>query len=251
MDAQSELLSHIFDLAERSYKQNIYTFTGFLSQGEQSDVLAAGRELAYVPYTFFGGCEGCERRMLRFGSEETLGYAADFPISTLKVSPLLEKFSDDLTHRDFLGALMNLGVEREVVGDIVVRGNSAYIFCEDAMAEYLAQNLTRIRHTSVKCEISKECPEEAQPVFDESEMPIASLREDALIAAVYNLSRSKCDELFHSKCIFIDGRQCEKGSTSLKEGQTFSVRGFGKFIFDGAGGQTRKGRVYVRIRKYV
>ena len=75
--------------------------------------------------------------MLRFGSEETLGYEEAFPISCVVIRPSAPKFAEELTHRDFLGALMNLGIERDVLGDIIVRGAVGYVFCEDAMADYL------------------------------------------------------------------------------------------------------------------
>ena len=81
------------------------------------------------------GTEGCERQMLRFGSEETLGYEEAFPISCVVIRPSAPKFAEELTHRDFLGALMNLGIERDVLGDIIVRDAVGYVFCEDAMAD--------------------------------------------------------------------------------------------------------------------
>lgn len=137
MKEKEELKRRVLDLANRCYQQNIYTFSGFLNVAEVSDVYAMERELDFVPWKLFGGTEGCERQMLRFGSEETLGYEEAFPISCVVIRPSAPKFAEELTHRDFLGALMNLGIERDVLGDIIVRGAVGYVFCEDAMADYL------------------------------------------------------------------------------------------------------------------
>ena len=150
MREEDEIKRRILDLANRCYQQNIYTFSGFLNAAEVSDVYTMERELDFVPWKLFGGTEGCERQMLRFGSEET--------ISCVVIRPSAPKFAEDLSHRDFLGALMNLGIERDVLGDIIVRDAAGYVFCEDTMAAYLAEHITQVRHTSMTTEITKECP---------------------------------------------------------------------------------------------
>lgn len=251
MESNAALLSHVKDLADRCYKNNHYTYTDFLSQGEQSEILKIEKELNFLPHRFFGGNEGCERQMLRFGSEEMLGYDEEFPIRCLKVSPLSEKYSDELTHRDFLGALMNLGIERAVIGDIIVREHTGYIFFEEGMSEFLCENLNKVKHTNVRCEVCESCPEEARPKFSNEELNIPSGRADAVVAEVFRLSRSRSQELFKNGNIFINGKQCENSSAILREGTTVSVRGYGKFIYDGMLAETRKGRLRVAVRRYV
>ncbi len=243
--------NRILDLANRCDQSGIYTFSDFLDMGQQAVFFEMERELSFVPHTLFGGGEGCERRMVRFGSEEALGYEEDFPISCLTVQPLMQKFADSLTHRDFLGALMHLGIERDVLGDIIVRENVGYIFCEDTIAEFIAEHLDKVKHTSVSCTVGKECPAGAKPMFSSEEMVVSALRRDAIVAKAYKLSRSESGRLFAAKRVFINGRQCESPGSVLKEGDVVSVRGFGKFVFDGMLTETKKGRVRVRIRRYV
>ena len=223
----------MLDLANRCYQQNIYTFSGFLNAAEVSDVYSMERELDFIPWKLFGGTEGCERQMLRFGSEETLGY------------------EEALSHRDFLGALMNLGIERDVLGDIIVRDSVGYVFCEDAMAAYLADNITQVRHTVMTTEVTKECPGQAAPQFLEEEFVVSSNRCDAIIAKAYKLSRTRSTELFHAGKIFVNGRQYDRNSGILKSGDIVSVRGFGKFVFRGFLQETKKGRIRVGIARYV
>lgn len=242
MQHSDELLSHISDLAERSFARNIYTYSGFLNLAGQSAVHSIEKDLKYAGITFFGGQDGCERQMVRFGSPEMLGYEEDFPICILEIKPLSGKFSDALSHRDFLGAIMNLGIDRELIGDICVRDNTGYVFADTKMADYISENLTKVKHTAVSCTVCSEIPENAAVQFKEIDLIVSSNRCDAVVARIFNLSRGKSQELFRSGNIFINGRACENSSLELKEGSVVSVRGFGKFIFDGITGQTGKGR---------
>lgn len=98
-----QLKKRFLELAEKSYAQNIYTFTGFLSMAEQEALFEAMQKNKSYTFSLSGGGEGCERQMARFGSPEELGYEEPFPVEILKISPLLEKFADNFTHRDFLG----------------------------------------------------------------------------------------------------------------------------------------------------
>ena len=108
MDTEELLKKRFRELARKCYQQNQYTFTGFLSLADLSCFYETEKEISYVPYTIWGGSDLCERVMIRFGSEEELGYEEEFPIVCIEVKPLAAKFADELTHRDFLGALMNL-----------------------------------------------------------------------------------------------------------------------------------------------
>lgn len=251
MKEKEELKRRVLDLANRCYQQNIYTFSGFLNAAEVSDVYAMERELDFVPWKLFGGTEGCERQMLRFGSEETLGYEEAYPISCVVIRPSAPKFAEALTHRDFLGALMNLGIERDVLGDIIVRDAVGYVFCEDAMADYLEKNITQVRHTTMTTEVTKECPAQAAPQFAEEELVVSSNRCDTIVAKAYKLSRTQSVELFRAGKIFVNGRQYDRNSGILKAQDIVSVRGFGKFVFRGFLQETKKGRIRVEIARYI
>ena len=125
----TQLKKRFAELAERSYQKNVYVFTDFLNLSEQAVFFEQERELSYAGYTLWGGTESSERRMLRFGTEELLGYEEPFPITCIRIRPAAKKFAEDLNHRDFLGALMHLGIERSVLGDICLRDQEAYLIC--------------------------------------------------------------------------------------------------------------------------
>ncbi len=246
-ERELQLLANRFqDLADRSFRQNMFTFTGFLSLAEQ-DVLHRAAAKAGVRPSLFGGAEYAERQMARFGDPEELGYEEPFPIVCLCVEPLMEKFAEDFSHRDFLGAVLNTGIDRSAVGDIFPEEKRAYLFCTDAIAPWLEENLTRVRHTRVRCRRVEDVKDLPGPVLVYREEHVASPRCDGVVAAVWNLSRSKSLELFRQKKVFVNGRQMENNSCQLKEGDRVSVRGYGKFFFRGEKHLSRKGKPVVGI----
>lgn len=245
-----QIKNRIKELAEKSYRQNVYTFSGFLGLSEQTLFWEMERELSYARYQFWGGSENTDRVLLRFGDPEEWGYEEEWPIVCIHIRPLLMKFADQLSHRDFLGALMNLGIDRSTLGDIRVGEKEAYLFCLDSIAEYICDSLDKVKHTSVKCTVVKELKDipVEEPVTEEHLLP--SLRLDVCLAKVYKQSRNDILEQFRSGKVFVNGRLCENNSRTLKEGDVVNLRGNGKFIFDGLSHETKKGKLSVLVRRY-
>ena len=250
MEADELLKKRITELAEKAYQNNIYTFSSFLGMSELSDYYGMKRELSFVPGEVFGGYDGAERCMIRFGSEELFGYEEGFPIACLKIRPLMQKFADDLGHRDFLGALMNLGIERSTLGDIILKDNVGYLFCTETIAPFIIENLTKVKHTSVLCEETTELPPIGKEDLSEVKIQIPSERIDSVVAKVYHFSRSESVEYFRQKKIFVNGRLCENNSYFLKPADVVTVRGCGKFIFEGAAGLSKKGKLNATVLIY-
>ena len=242
-----QLKNRFRDLADKSFQQNMFTFTGFLGLSEQDAFWQVERELHYAGYMPDGGYEGADRVMIRFGKAEELGYEVPFPIVCLHIRPLVAKFADKLSHRDFLGALMNLGIERSTIGDIKVGDKEAYLFCQDSIAEYICENLGQIKHTHVRCEVTDSYAEVAAEEPELKTIQVSSARVDAVIAKVYNKSRNECLELFRTGKVFIGGRLCENNSRLLKQGETVNARGYGKFVFSGEPRETRKGKLSIEV----
>lgn len=245
-----ELLNRFRDLADRCYQKNVYTYTGFLSIADISDFHLIEKEFSHVPYELFGGYDLSERMILRFGSEEFLGYSEDFPITILEIFPLMNKFADELNHRDFLGALMNLGIERDVIGDIIVESPKAYVFVLNSIVEYIIENLTRIKHTSVMVKKVEELPKVAVKESRMETIQIPSERVDVIISKVYKLSREASIQLFREGKVFVEGRLCENNSKILKPGENITVRGFGKFMYLGYNTLSRKGKINAEVLMY-
>ena len=253
------LKGRLGDLANAAYSQNRYTYTNFLSASDLDIFYRNIEDLSFAGYSLFGGKESGERVMIAFGNEAFCGYKPEFPISIIKATALQDKFSEDLNHRDFLGALMNLGIEREMIGDILVaesaktgKHSSAYIFCVDSIADYIVESLTKIRHTNIRCSICcADDTEEIQLRKEPFHIIAASARADAVTAAIPGLSRSSTSLLFREKKFTLGGRLYENSSYQLKPGDVFSIRGYGKFELLSIGAVTRKGRLNIELLKYV
>ena len=179
------------------------------------------------------------------------GVWAGSEICAVKIEPLAEKFAENFSHRDFMGAILNLGIDRSTIGDICVEGKCAYVFCTSAMSVFLQETLEQVRHTKVRCVPVEKLEALPEKKLSYREEHVASLRCDGIVSAVWRLSRSQGQTLFSQKKVFVNGRLTENGSQMLKDGDTVSVRGFGKFIFRGEKNTTKKGRLVIGADLFV
>ena len=204
-DAERQQLTNRFEeLANRADKQGFWTETEFLTLAEQ-DILCSLR--LCLPYSLHAGYPDGERKVAAFGSEDIFGCEYPCPIVCVKIAPASQKFADQLTHRDFLGALMGLGVRREVMGDILITDNVGYLFCLESIAPYIIDTLSEVKRTTVRCALSEPPTALLQPPPITS-VVIASERLDAIISAVYQLSRSVGKELIQQGRVFISAALC-------------------------------------------
>ena len=244
-------LKHLSDLQEAAWNRNIVTFSDFCGLNELNIFYSSQADFSSVKTVTSGGYDTAERQMIAF-IPDALSYEWKFPILAVNIRPLNAKFADVLTHRDYLGSLMNLGVDRSRIGDIAVMDNySACVFCEEKLAGYLSTELTRVKHTSVVCTVSD--PEEISytPKTEEIGGTVASVRLDSLIALAFHMSRSAVIPLIEGGRTFINGRLSTSNGARLKEGDIISVRGQGRFCLGALEGTTKKGRQFVRLRRYV
>lgn len=236
------------ELCQRAAKHHTTLYSRFLNLAQQKDaIIAAGK--AQVAYCLFGGVADCERKMLAADADEMPEKCA-FPIACLCASPRSQRFAAPMAHRDVLGALMGLGIERELIGDIVMREEGAYIFCLERMAAFICESLTQIGRTDVNCTIASP-PEGALRETKEMRLQVSSPRLDAIAAHLFHLSRGDAQTLFRQGRVMVDDAVCQRPDYQLKPGQVISVRGYGRAQYLGVEGQSKKGRDIVRIALYV
>ena len=245
---ESELQKRFRDLASRAAARGIYTQTAFLTQKEQEELAALSLPIAY---RLEGVFPEAERRVAVFGSEEEFGYPPEKSLALLKIAPKDEKFAVEISHRDCLGALMALGIRRDQIGDIVTVGKRAYFAVLRTMAAYCMEGIDRVGKNSVSVTEERDLPSEAEPRWEERLITAASARADAVVAAVYDLSRAEGKALFEKERVSINGAICRSPARELCGGERVSVRGFGRFYYDGAVGETRSGRCRIAVRIFL
>lgn len=230
------------ELYNRAFERGYTTYSEFLNLDEQSVL-----ESSYLPCVKSGGYPTAERVVAAFGNNAD---ESDFPVALLRISPASEKFSDNLTHRDFLGGLMNLGIKREMLGDIIVCGNTAYLFCLEQIKDYIIQNLSKIKHTTVNVKQLDELPQNVVSEPKEVELIVPSLRLDAVISAVYKLSRKDSVNLINGDKVFINSKAIKNTSCRIKQEDIISVRGKGRFKFISELRTTKKDRLVILLNLY-
>lgn len=234
------------ELCQRAVQRDQPLYSHFLNLAEQRDAAIAARK-AGAEASFFGGRADCERKMLGVGAFAPPEEA--FPIACLLIAPRGARFAQPLAHRDVLGSLMGLGIEREVLGDIAVRQEGAYIFCESRMADFIMGALEKVGGAFVDCRMSAP-PEGALRAVRQTRIPVNAPRADAVIARLYGLSRGDAQTLFRQGRVFMDDAPCERPDDTLKEGQILSVRGYGRARYAGIDGQSKKGKLYLLMEIY-
>ncbi len=250
MDKDEILIKKRFiDLSKMSYQKGISLFTDFLSMNELSILHNTKSSELSAAYCTFGGYEFAERQMAMF-VPDALFYDMPYPITVLQIMAKYPKFAQELSHRDYLGAVIHLGVDRCKIGDIVVREKEAYIFCHEKMAQFFCDELTQIKHTAVDtvvCDVPKEI---SKPDFAELTGTVSSLRADSIAALALHRSRSSIQDLFKMQKIFVNGKIIESGSYIMKEEDILTVRGFGRFIFKEVINITKKDRLHILILQF-
>ena len=246
MDTGDSLFrKRLAELSARADRTGMCFYLGFLSAPELSLALDMERAGILKNMESFGGCPDAERRMVRFGPED-----GPWPIACVEIAPRSVKFAGETDHRDVLGALMSLGIERDVLGDLRRVGPRWLCFARQEMAPALTE-LREVRRTPVRCRILDRTEPLPPQEMKKETVLVSSERADAIIAELCSLSRSAAAELFRREKVFINGRICPDPSSRLKEGDVFSVRGFGKFVMRTQSGVSKKGRLYLTVDRYV
>lgn len=256
-----QLLERRFaELSRTAYQRDIITFTDFLNLNEQNILHMLPKDRLCTRVVSFGGYGIAERQMaafipdalyLRYGKSVLESNEIGYPFDAVRISPLSRKFSEELSHRDYLGAILNIGIERSKTGDILTSGGEAIVFLHKDMTDLVCSELTRVRHTSVRGEVVPVADIDYTPEYEEIRGTVASVRLDSLLSVAFSSSRTKLTGLIEGARVFVNGRLITSNGYQPEEGDIISVRGMGKFRFESSGARTRKNRVSVIIYKYI
>lgn len=242
----------LIELANIAYNRNIPIYTDFLNLNEQNVYYNISKNLLPpVGVKPMGGYNLAERKIIAFYPNEMEEYL-EYPYTTLYIKPSNKKFAQELSHRDFLGAIMNLGIERSKIGDILVKEDICYLFCMNTIADYITENLLKIKNTNVVVGIAScDSLDNYEPNYEEIKGTVASLRLDCIIALAYNSSRSKLTGYITEGKVFVNGKLITSNAYNLKNGDIISVRGYGKFKYIEEITKTKKNKLLITLHKYV
>ena len=245
------ILSRAEELMQRCVDSNVITYTDFLDLRMQGIVNDA---IKYSPCRHFsdGGYADAERCRIVFlpdwASEEN--YAQDCPNEILRVC--IKKGGRQLGHRDYLGAMLGLGISRAKTGDIIVRRDGADIIIDKSMEEFLLANFFKAGRTELSLSVVPISEINMSEIRTETVTDtLASLRLDAFLASAYRTSRSRAQEAISQGIVFLNHAECRKSDAPIRDGDVVSVRGKGKCILEEIGKTSKKDRTFITIKKFI
>ncbi len=240
----------LIELSQQAYVRGICVYSSFLNLNELNLFYKTINTISPVSYQLFGGYKEAERRVICFYDDDSFPNVS-FPIVCVSITPHSVKYSEALIHRDYLGAILNLGIERTKIGDILAQEKKAYVFCYKEIASFICESLERVKHTNVQAKIVD---------FDESDYKIetkvmsgtvSSVRLDSLLSITFKASRSSLSGLIEGGKVFVNGKLILSNSFVPKEDDIISVRGLGRFVFKRVETQTKKNRYRIIVEKYI
>ncbi|MGN0452734.1 MAG: YlmH/Sll1252 family protein [Ruminococcus sp.] len=248
MDEIKLLQSRIDDLV-REASSGKYTYIGFLNEKEASVANSYVKNKG-VHFAFNGGYEGASRVVLLVSDDEYSLYDHDL----LPFSALIVKARDGakLSHRDYLGSFMSLGIKRECVGDIVsLDSSTAVVFLLKEMSAFILSELSGVGGESVKVDYYKGSTEKFADKYEQLSVIVSSMRADSVVSACAKVSRSESTKLISSDSVFINYSVTTKVSQTVNFGDIISIRGFGKFKIVKQVTTTRRDRLVLSVLHYI
>ena len=250
------LLAQILDKVEMVEKKNKIEYTDFLDLAQIELVQKFINKIKLQNYMIYGGFEQAERKMFVIYPDKFNSVVVEKNLSNI-IQIIRIDLPDDLkgkyTHRDYLGAVIKLGIERKKIGDIIVDQNGADIIADKDVVKFLIDNLGSLTRFS-KSTISVQNIEDLRPVEikkEELEIIVSSMRLDNVISELARCSRNKALDIINTERVFINF-ECEtKKTKQVKTGDMITIRGKGRFFVKEIIGQTRSGRTVIKIEKFV
>lgn len=240
-----EFLRRIEDLYNRARNRNVITYTNFLTPTEAQLIKTSYLGKSVV---FSGGRDEAERVRAFFLPE----YMEELEVKEY-IKALRLKFSfKELSHRDFLGAILNLGIKRECLGDIYVFEKEAYVFVTSEVVEFIKLNLTKVGKIGVVIEeVEFDKVKLPELKLQEVKFSVQSLRLDSVASGIFNESREKMNLNIRDGIVMLNYLVCQNTSQAIKEGDIISIKGFGKAVILEIGGITRRGKTFIVAGRYV
>lgn len=237
----------VIDKANSCLRSYDLKYTEFLNPYETKNAIAILNAIDDINYTVDGGYENCERSLIYiypfYMTEDTIEKSIRF----LKISGNF-KFRS-ISHKDYLGSLLGLGIKREKIGDILIHENYCQVVVSEDICDFILFNLTKVARNNVTVEeINRDEILYSEPNFKEVSFTVSSERLDCIISGVYNLSRQDSSQIINAEKVFVNYEKIDAIARSIKNNDIISVRGKGRFIVSEIGDNTKKGRIKVKAK---
>ena len=241
-------LRRVDDFAKATEKYKSPQFTRFISPHERVLFEQNADTSPFVTAMIWGGDTQCERCVIGFFPDFCEPLETLFPICALRVEA-----PQALEHREILGSVLGLGIERCLIGDIVMtKEKNAVLFCMDSIADFIRMNLVRVGRQKVRVETADLSEIVLSPKqTKEISGTVASLRLDSVVGLATGRSRTKAQEMIEASLVQKNWMTEENPSCIVSEGDIFSVRGVGRMRLSQVQGETKKGRIRIRIEQYI
>ena len=246
-EADRPAAAKAMDRLELAVKTYTPQFTDFMDPYKAHSIkdMLSGGDCEIIVY---GGYADSERVKIGFFPEFTVPDEKDFEIVPVEIS-YKRQFSRELTHRDFLGSILGLGITREKTGDIIVEESRAIAFTDIDIADYIVINLERVGHTKVNVKITENFVPKTREAA-EKRFTVPSLRLDAVLGGALNISRGRTAEYIKGEKVFINWKKEISVSHTVKEGDMITLRGMGRVKINEIIGNTKKDRILLSVLVY-
>lgn len=245
------LVARFWDMAERADRHGQSEFSQFMDPGQRS-LISEYSHLWPVEICSFGGFEDAERQVMAMSGRLAAGVSGEllaWPLVAVEVTGNFQ-FAK-VTHRDYLGALLSLGLKRELFGDILVTANGCQVVLHEHALPYVLANWVSVGPVGIgvsQIDLASLQPPEREST--ERTATVATLRLDAVLAVAYGLSRSRATELIKAGKVKLNHRPETRPDRQLAEGAMLSLAGLGRAELLGVGGSSKSGRVFIRVGRW-
>lgn len=259
MKKTDALYSGLNDKLVRCVEDGYITFSDFLDEYEQSEVLKQFSKSSGCNLIIYSVNKNFERAMAVFvpsflnisNSQELKDFFEENGTCPIKCILIKKDRFSSLSHRDYLGALMGLGIERKMLGDIIVFPEGAYVFVNEKITKYILENLNSVGRGSVQVEETDFLPESDTLNIKTITVTVASMRLDNIVSSAFNISRTKASQAISEGLVFQNGVQTDKPDLKVAVGDKIVLRKKGKSVIKDIVGKSRKDRYVVQIDIYI
>ncbi|SES65658.1 RNA-binding protein YlmH, contains S4-like domain [Natronincola peptidivorans] len=242
------LLVKALDKTENVLRTHDIKTTDFLNPYEEKAITNVLATFENINWIVTGGYQEAERKIIIIFQDYLSVDDIKIPLTAVEITRNLQ--SKDLNHRDYLGSILSLGIKREKIGDIIINGNICQVVIQEDLKDYVVYNLDKVGNTSITVrEINLKDIKPLIISYKDLCGTVASLRLDSIVSLGFKTSRTEAQALIAKERVYINWGIANKNFHELHTGDIISVRGKGRIIVDEIQGNTKSGRIHVKLKK--